>query len=210
MKIALIAATGQIGRQIARRALDRGHSVTAIVRNRDNLPTELDGAHIAVASLDDPNALAAILRGHDVLASAYGPRAADARTIVDAARTLVAVAREASVERLVVVGGAGSLEVAPGQQLVDMPDFPAAYKPHALAHRDALAVYRAATDLRWTFLAPAAEIGPGPRRGRYRTQAKSLLVDGGHSRISYGDFADAFVDEIEQSRYVREIATAAY
>lgn len=211
MKIALVAATGKIGRQIARTALDRGHAVTAVARRDGALPEELAGARAVVAALDDPPALAAAVRGHDVLASAFGPDGPDVAALARTAAALVAAARAAGIRRLIVVGGAGSLEVAPGVQLVDTPGFPDAYRPAALAHREALAVYRAAPDLDWTFYAPAAEIGPGPRLGHYRSQARTLLVDeAGRSRIAYPDYADAFVDEIEHPRYLREIATAAY
>jgi len=211
MKIALVAATGNIGRQIAARALQRGHQLTAIARGARTLSPELAGATLAVAALDDADALAAAVRGHDVLASAYGPGAADAGTIVAATRQLIAAARAAGVRRVVVVGGAGSLEMAPGVQLVDSPTFPAAYRPYAIAHRDALGLLRAAPDLDWTFFAPAAEIGPGEALGRFRTGAASLIVGAdGHSRISYPDYAQAFVDEIETPRFARQVATVAY
>jgi putative NADH-flavin reductase len=111
----------------------------------------------------------------------------------------------------VVVGGAGSLEVAPGVQLVDTPDFPAPYKPYALAHREALAVFKAADDLAWTFFSSTAEIGPGEQRGVFRTGDRTLIVGAnGHSEISNPDYADAFVSEIEQPRFIQQIATAAY
>ncbi|NYF21443.1 hypothetical protein HDC36_002912 [Xanthomonas sp. JAI131] len=211
MHIALFGATGNIGRHIAQEALRRGHAVTALVRRTQPLPSELDGASIVLASLDDRAALAAAVRGHDVLASAYGPSAAAADTIPAVAQALIEVARDAGVQRLLVVGGAGSLEVAPGVQLVDTPNFPDAYKPYALAHRASLQHLQAATDLEWTFFAPAAEIGPGDQRGGVRTQATALLSDAqGHSAISYADYASAFVDEIERPQYLRQIATAAY
>ncbi|HBS63471.1 MULTISPECIES: NAD(P)H-binding protein [Stenotrophomonas] len=212
MKIALVGATGNIGREIARQALARGHQVTAIVRRDTALPAELDGATLAVAALDDTDALAAVIAGHDVLASAYGPRPGDAPADVAAVAThLTGAARQAGVRRVVVVGGAGSLEVAPGVQLVDTPTFPDAYKPIALAHREAFKVYQGIDDLDWTFYSPAAEIGPGPQQGGFRTQAKAFLASAdGHSRISYADYADAFVNEIETPRYLRQIATVAY
>lgn len=212
MKIALVGATGNIGRQIARHALANGHQVTAIVRSRTELPAELAGAQLVIAALDDTATLAAAISGHDVLASAYGPRPGDdISQITVVAGQLVAAARQAHVPRLVVVGGAGSLEIAPGQQLVDTPDFPAAYRPYALAAREALSVLRAATDIDWTFFSPAAEIGPGDERGTWRVQAKTFLADAqGHSHISYADYGAAFVAELEAHRYPREIITAAY
>ena len=212
MKIALVGATGNIGRQIARHALANGHQVTAIVRSEKQLPAELDGAALAVAPLDDSAALAAVIAGHDVLASAYGPRPGDdIGQIAVVAGQLLDAARLAGVPRLVVVGGAGSLEVAPGVQLVDTPDFPAAYKPYALAAREALKQLQAVQDIDWTFFSPAAEIGPGEERGQYRVQAKAFLADAdGHSRISYADYGAAFVQELETHAHPREIITAAY
>ncbi|MBB3276913.1 MULTISPECIES: NAD(P)H-binding protein [unclassified Pseudoxanthomonas] len=211
MKIALAAATGKIGRQIAAQAIARGHDVTAIVRRDTDLPPELDGARIVIAPLDDADALVAAVRGHDVLASAYGPQPGAESSLADVSDALIAAAREAGIPRVVVVGGAGSLEVAPGVQLVDVPDFPAAYKPVALAHRDALKRYQAADDLAWTFFSPAAEIGPGEARGQFRTQVGALLADAdGKSAISYADYAEAFVAELEQARHPRQIITAAY
>jgi len=210
MKIAIVAATGKIGRNIVQQALRNGHEVTAIVRKDKDLPPELKGAKISVAALEK-NSLVQSLRGHDAVISAYGPTPETTAALSDTARTLIAAVREAGLRRLVVVGGAGSLEVAPGLQLVDTPEFPAAYKAVALAHRDALAVYRTATDLDWTFFSPAAEIGPGETLGRYRTGENKLLADAeGRSRISYGDYAAAVVAEVEQPRYIRTVATAAY
>lgn len=211
MKIALVAATGKIGRQIAQQALARGHQVTAIVRRTTDVPAELEGARLVVAALDDHEALVAAARGHDVLASAYGPAPGDYASLSRVADALIAAARDAGIRRLVVVGGAGSLEIAPGVQLVDAPDFPDAYKPYALAHRDALKRFQTTDDLDWTFYSPAAEIGPGERRGQFRTQAQALLANvEGKSEISYADYADAFVNEIEQPHFIRQIATAAY
>lgn len=212
MKISLIGASGKIGREIARQAVQRGHQVTAIVAPGRALPEQLASLPTAVGAVDDAAALAQAIAGSEVLASAYGPRPdAPVDSIGTVAATLAQAARSAGIRRLVVVGGAGSLELAPGQQLVDAADFPAAYKPYALAHRAALQVLQQQHDLEWTFLAPAAEIGPGPQRGGYRTQASALLRDAsGHSAISYADYAAAFLDELERPQYVRQIATAAY
>jgi putative NADH-flavin reductase len=212
MKIALIGATGNIGREITRQALARGHQVTAVVRRDTGLPAELDGATLAVAALDDTDALAAVIAGHDVLASAFGPRPGDdPSTVTTVTAELIQAARQAGVPRFLMVGGAGTLEVAPGVQLVDTEGFPDAYKPVALAARQAFNLLQNVDDLDWTFYSPAAEIGPGPQKGGFRTQAKQFLVGAdGHSRISYADYADAFVSEIEKPQYVRTIATVAY
>lgn len=209
MKIALVAPNGNIGREIAREALQRGHSVTGLVRSAR--AADLPGLQLQAVDIFDPANLAAAVTGADVLASAYGPGGGDVATVGRVAASLIDAARRSGVRRVVVVGGAGSLEVAPGVQLVDTPNFPAAYKAVALAHREAFVALSAIADLDWTFFAPAALIGPGDKRGGFRVGARRLIVDAaGDSRISYADYATAFVDEIEQARYPREIVTVAY
>ena len=153
----------------------------------------------------------AAVRGHDVVASAYAPPQDNLATLSDATKALVEGVRAAGLKRLVVVGDAGSLEVAPGKQLVDSEGFPDAYKAVALAHRDAFTFYLTVSDLDWTVFAPAALIAPGERTGVFRTGADTLLADAsGNSQISAEDYAIAFVDELEQGRFIRKIATVAY
>ncbi len=193
MKTVLFGATGTIGQRIAAELKGRGHAVET--PRRDVL---------------DPASIAKAAAGADALLSAYGPgMAGDVKTVVSAARALVEGARRAGVRRLVVVGGAGSLDIG-GKELIDSPDFPASYRPIAQAHREALAVYRA-SGLDWTFYAPAALIEPGEKTGKYRTGEKSLIADAkGQSRISAEDYASAFVDEVETPRYAGKLATVAY
>jgi uncharacterized protein len=211
LKIALFGATGMIGSRIAVEAARRGHQVTALARNPERVPTDVANLKAAQADLLDATSVAAAVRGHDVVASAYAPPREDAGIVVTATRTLVEGVRAAGLKRLVVVGGAGSLEVAPGTQLVDSEGFPDAYKAVALAHRDAFTFYRTLSDLDWTVFAPAAVIAPGERTGVFRTGADTLLADvSGNSHISVEDYAVAFVDELEQGRFIRKIATAAY
>ncbi len=146
--------------------------------------------------------------------SALGPRHGaddDEAIIVGAARGLIDGARGAGVRRIIVVGGAGSLEIAPGVRLVDTPDFPAAWKSNALAAAAALDVFRGVTDLDWTYVSPAAVIEPGERTGHYRAGGDQLVTDGGgSSRITYADFAIALSDELEQGNALRRRMTAAY
>jgi putative NADH-flavin reductase len=185
--------------------------VTALARNPARVPADVANLTAAHADLLDAASVGAALRGHDVVASAYAPPQDDLATLSKATHALVEGVRAAGLKRLVVVGGAGSLEVAPGKQLVDTDGFPDAYKPIALAHRDAFDYYRGVADLDWTFFAPAALIAPGERTGTFRTGANTLLADAeGNSRISAEDYAIAFVDELEQGRFVRQIATVAY
>jgi putative NADH-flavin reductase len=200
-----------IGSRIAAEAARRGHQVTALARNPARVPADVANLTAAQADLLDAASVGVAVRGHDVVASAYAPPQDDLATLSKATRALVEGVRAAGLKRLVVVGGAGSLEVAPGKQLVDTDGFPAAYKPIALAHRDAFDYYRGIADLDWTCFAPAAVIAPGERTGTFRTGANTLLADAeGNSRISAEDYAIAFVDELEQSRFVRQIATVGY
>jgi len=211
MKIALIAPTGKIGQHIAAEILKRGHQLIAVTRSDNSLPAELAVAEQRIADALDSNALAVAVAGADVVASAYGPAQGQESNLSLIAQSLIAAARQAGVKRLLVIGGAGSLEVAPGVQLVDIPEFPAAYKTVALAAREALGVYRAATDLDWTFFAPAAMIVPGEKKGGFRVGSRTLISDAaGNSVIHYPDYATAFVDEIEQGQFRQEIATVAY
>ncbi|MFL9947637.1 NAD(P)-dependent oxidoreductase [Paraburkholderia agricolaris] len=211
LKIALFGATGMIGSRIAAEAARRGHQVTALARNPARVPADLANVTAAQADVLDAASVSAAVRGHDVVASAYAPPKDDSAAVSKATHALVDGVRAAGLKRLVVVGGAGSLEVAPGKQLVDTDGFPDAYKAVALAHRDAFDYYRGITDLDWTFFAPAALIAPGERTGKFRTGANTLIADAeGNSRISAEDYAIAFVDELEQGRFIRQIATVAY
>ena len=179
-------------------------------------PARIEGSqpHLATAKGDvlDPESVAAAVAGHDAVISAVGPRPGDDPGIVaEAARPLLDGVRRAGVRRLLVVGGAGSLEVAPGVQLIDSPTFPAEWKPVAQAHRDELAIYRRNTDLDWSYLSPAGLIGPGTRTGKYRVGADQLLTDAeGKSTISMEDFAVALLDELEHPAHIRQRFTVAY
>ena len=211
MKIALIAASGKIGQHIASEILARGHELIAITRSDKALPEALSAAEQRVSNALDTAALTQAVAGADVIASAYGPAMGQEAELSQIASSLIGAARQAGIKRLVVIGGAGSLEVAPGVQLVDIPEFPAAYKAVASAARESLAIYRQAQDLDWTFFAPAAMIVPGEKKGGFKVGRRQLLADAaGNSQIHYPDYASAFVDEIEQSQFVRDIATVAY
>ncbi|MBV8658891.1 MAG: NAD(P)H-binding protein [Burkholderiales bacterium] len=211
MKIALIAPTGNIGSAIAADALRRGHQVTGIVRSARAVPAALSGVSLKVADVLDAQALADAIAGHDAVASAYGPTADNVGQVRQVTEALLNAVRQASVRRLVVVGGAGSLEVAPGVQLVDTPSFPAAYKAIALAHRDAFNLLSTVKDVDWTFFAPAALISAGEKLGNFQVGSRTLLTDAsGASKIHYPDYADAFVTALEQGQFVQDIATVAY
>ena len=203
MKIALIGATGNVGSRLLTEALRRGHTVTAIARQRKNLPAG-SGVTFATGDATQPAQLTPLLVGHDAVISAVRFQSVPAAPLISAVKN-------AGTKRFLVVGGAGSLEVSPGTQLVDTPDFPAAYKPEALAGRDFLNVLRGEQQLEWTFLSPAAEFFPGQRTGEFRIGGDELLVQSnGASKISMEDFAVAMLDELEEPQHVRQRFTVGY
>jgi uncharacterized protein len=214
VKIVVFGATGAIGRAVTTELLARGHTVTAATRS--GVPVDGLVVRSLTADARNPGSVARLAAGQDAVASATGPRRDQGEdpedSLLGAARGLTEGLRQAGVRRLVVVGGAGSLQVARGQRLVDRPDFPPAHKPAALAHARALdEVYRGIDDLDWTYVSPARVIGPGERTGEFRVGGDQLLVDeSGESRISIPDFAIAFADELEHGAAFRRRITVAY
>lgn len=203
MKIAVIGASGNAGSRITAELARRGHAVTAIARNPERIaaqtnvtPTEGD--------LFDQAALAGLLVGHDVAISSVHFLASDPLKLIGAAR-------DSKVGRYLVVGGAGSLEVAPGVRLVTTPGFPVAYKAEAEKGAAFLDLLRAEKELNWTFLSPSALFTAGERTGRFRLGTDQLLTaSDGKSWISYEDFAVALADEIERPAHIRRRFTVGY
>jgi uncharacterized protein len=216
MHIALFGAGGQIARRVAREALDRGHQVTAIVRDPSTFQRYDDRLEVTQGDATDAASVARAAKGADAIVNAISPRPSPsgrpASSLVDGARAVIAGAKRAGIERLIAVGGASSLEVAPGVRLIDAPGFPEVYKAEAREGIDSLDVYRNESgDLDWTFISPAAEIGPGERTGKYRTSGDQLLTDKvGRSFISYADYAVALVDELERGRNRQRRMAVAY
>ncbi|MFT3813951.1 MAG: NAD(P)-dependent oxidoreductase [Acidovorax sp.] len=201
-KIALIGASGNAGSRILKELSDRGHQVTGIARDPARIAA-LPGVTAVRGDVFDAEGLAALLRGHDAVVSAVHFTASDPRS-------LIAAVRASGVKRYLVVGGAGSLEVAPGQRLVDQPDFPAAYKPEAVKGGEFLDLLKTVNDLDWTFLSPSALFAPGERTGQFRLGKDMLLSNEKGSRISFEDYAIALVDEIEKPAHVRQRFTVGY
>jgi putative NADH-flavin reductase len=212
MKIAVFGAGGRIGSRIVDEALNKGHNVTAVVRHPENYTKIHQHLKVAKADLFNSQDVETGAFDQDAVVSAYSPAAGvPPSTITEVALPLINGLKQAHVKRLIIVGGAGSLEVAPGKQLVDTPDFPEAYKPASLAHREALKIYQKENDLDWTFVSPSAVIMPGERTGKYRTAANQLLTAAnGKSYISMEDFAAGIIDEIETPVHIREIFTIGY
>jgi uncharacterized protein len=213
MKIALYGATGHVGKEILAEALRRGHDVTAIVRDPARLSASDDRVTVVTGDATDPASVAASVAGQDaVIASISGRRDGDASQITKVADTLMSILPTVGVKRILWVGGAGSLEIAPGVRVIDTPEFPEAYKAEATAAANILTTFRTeGGNLDWTFFSPAAEIAPGERTGVFRLGGDQLLTDAeGHSRISTQDYAVALLDEIESPKHIQKRFTVAY
>ena len=216
MRVVLYGATGMIGSRVLKELLSRGHTVTAVLRDPSKLKPE-NNLKIEKGDMLDADSIAKLAWGADVVISAYappveppGPDPAKVSPLVSATRALISGARRAGAPRIIMVGGAGSLEVSPGLQILDSPGFPDAYKPIALAHRDAFYVLREC-DLNWTYFSPAMMIQPGERTGKFRLGKDSLISDEkGNSSISAEDYAVALVDEVEQGRHTKQRFTIGY
>jgi putative NADH-flavin reductase len=211
MKVALIGAGGFVGSALLREALTRGHTVTAMVLHPDKLAPR---SNLTARKTDvlDTDRLASQLSGYDAAISAFSGHAADDvyGYYMKGIRSIITATAQAGV-RLLVVGGAGSLEVAPGVQLLDTPGFPAQWKATAEGARQALSLLRDETGLDWTMLSPSAMLEPGLRTGKFRLGTDRLLIDNaGESRISLEDYAVAMIDELEQPAHRRQRFTVGY
>lgn len=207
MKIALTGVTGRVGSRLTAELLRRGHTVTGIARDVSKVeakPGLRPGLRLEAADVNQPEALAPLLSGHDAVISASRFVSTDPATVISAVK-------KAGVPRLLVVGGAGSLEVAPGKMLADTPEFPEAYKPEASGGIEFLKALRLEKTLDWTFLSPSAEFEPGERTGAYRVGGDRLLIDDkGRSWISMEDYAIALIEELENSKHSRQRFTVGY
>ncbi len=212
MNITLIGASGFIGSAILNEALARGHKVTALVTRPEKIAAR-EGLAVHAADVTDVNRLTAQLKGADVVVSAFSGHAQQdvLGYFVKGSQGIVTAGKEARAPRLLVVGGAGSMEVAPGVQLIDTPDFPPQYKATAEGARQVLQLLQQETSLNWTVVSPSAVIAPGQRSGNFRTSLNQLLVAAdGKSSISVEDFAMAVVNELEAPAHERTRFTVGY
>ncbi len=213
MNIALIGGTGFVGSALLDELLARGHQVTALARHPTKFPAPT-GLRVHAADVLDAAQVAAAVAGHDAVLSAFNPGWGEAdiyRLYLAGYEAIIAGTRQAGGPRLLAVGGAGSLEVAPGVQLVDSPDFPAEWKQGALAARDLLTRLRGEQGLDWSFVSPPIALAPGERTGHYRLGGDQLLpgVGDAPAGISVADLAVAIVDEIERPTHRGQRFTVA-
>ena len=203
MKIAVIGASGNAGSRITKELAGRGHAVTAIARNPAKIAVQ-QNVTAKTGDVMDQAGLAQLLAGHDVAISSVHFLDSDPAKLIGAAKA-------SGVGRYLVVGGAGSLEVAPGVALVTTPNFPAQYKAEAEKGGAFLDLLRQEKQLNWTFLSPSALFVPGERTGKFRLGTDQLLTaSDGKSWISFEDFAVALADEIERPAHIKRRFTVGY
>lgn len=204
MKIAVIGGSGKSGSLIVREAVSRGHEVTAVVRNRAKVSepkAKVLEKDLFALTYED-------IRENDVIIDAFGAWTAEALPLHQTSLKYLADLLSGKPNRLLVVGGAGSLYVNPEHtvRVMDTPDFPDAFKPLSGNMGEAFDALRVRKDVNWTYLSPSADfVADGPRSGKYTAGGDELLVNSkGESQISYADYAVAMIDEAENGRHIQE------
>jgi hypothetical protein len=201
MKIALIGATGNVGQRVVKEAIDRGHEVVAIARDVSKIAPQ-PGVTAVQADMTDDAQLQRAIAGADAVVLSVRFQDLDYAKLFAALRP---------AKRVLIVGGAASLEVEPGVALIDTPGFPDFIKVEAEPARQALKWLKSEEELNWTFLSPSVFFGPGERTGKFRLgEEKLLTAEDGKSHISYEDYAIALLDEIETPKHVRQRFTVGY
>ena len=207
MNVVLYGATGNSGSSILQELVNRGHRVTAVARDTSKLPATVTAIRDDLSSVDK---IASTIAGADVVISAYAPPPTDSDALLGVTEREIQAVKKAGKARLIVVGGAGLLEVAPGVSLIASGHLPAEYLPIATAHQKALEILKK-SDVNWTYFSPGAYFVPGERTGKFRLGTTSLITDAkGESRISFQDYAIALVDEIEKPAHERGQMSIGY
>ncbi|WP_295772712.1 NAD(P)-dependent oxidoreductase [uncultured Mucilaginibacter sp.] len=214
MKIAIIGATGFVGPKVVNEALNRGHEVIAIARQPEKLDVENEKLIKQSADIFDTDILANLLVGYDAVISTFNAGWTNPNLYDDflkGSRSIQEATKKAGIKRYLFVGGAGSLEIEPGIQLVDTPQFPADYKAGATAARDYLTELRTENELDWTFLSPAINLHPGSRTGVFRLGTEQPVFNAeGKSEISAEDLAVALINEVEDNNFIKARFTLGY
>lgn len=207
MDVVLFGATGKAGSRILQELLSRGHQVTAVARDTSSLPSNVKPMQDDLSNVEN---IASIIQGRDAVISAYAPPQHNTDALLGVTERQIAAVKRVGDIRLIVVGGAASLEVAPGVTLLDSGHLPAEWVPIATSHANALQILQA-SDINWSYFSPAAYFGPGERTGKFRLGKNDLVADSqGNSRISMEDYAIALVDELEKPAHQRARFTIGY
>lgn len=213
MKVAMIGATGYVGSRMMIEALQRGHEVTAIARNLEQLPP-VPQLHAVRGDVYDQNEIAALVAGHDAVIDAFHPgwgTPDSGERLLSGEQAIIAAVKQAGIARLLMVGSAGTLEIAPRLDLLDTGEFTEEMKATARASRAVLQQMRSEEELQWTMLTPPAVLQPGQRTGSFRLDDDQLITDEqGLSNISLEDYAVAMIDELENPQHVGQRFTIGY
>lgn len=213
--VVLIGASGFVGTAILNELLNRGHKVTAIVRDAKKMTVSNPNLTIVEADVTDTDTLKETSKGKDAVISAYNPGWKNPNIYEDTLKNyplIVESVKQAGVKRLLIVGGAGTLFYAPGKMVMDADDVPAQLLPGIKSLGEFyLNTLRKENDIDWIFLSPAANMTPGQRTAKFRIGKDDLVVDAnGDSNISVEDYAVAMVDELEQEKHHKERFTIGY
>jgi len=209
MHIALYGATGNSGSRILNELLTRGHQVTAIIRSPEKLAAR-PGLTVVQGDVASVDGIAGRIKGTDAVVSAYAPPPDDTDQILPVTGRLIDAVKQTGVPRLLIVGGAGNLEVAPGVTVLASGHVPAEWVPIATSHAKLLEQVKK-SEINWTYFSPAAFFVPGERTGKFRLGTNQLIAnEQGDSRISLEDYAIALVDELESPKHERERFTIGY
>lgn len=213
--VVLIGASGFVGTAILNELLNRGHKVTAIVRDAKKMTVSNPNLTIVEADVTDTDTLKETSKGKDAVISAYNPGWKNPNIYEDTLKNyplIVESVKQAGVKRLLIVGGAGTLFYAPGKRVMDADDVPAQLLPGIKSLGEFyLNTLRKENDIDWIFLSPAANMTPGQRTAKFRIGKDDLVVDAnGDSNISVEDYAVAMVDELEQEKHHKERFTIGY
>lgn len=214
-KIVLIGASGFVGSAILNEALSRGHQVTAVVRNPDKISTKHANLTITKGDVSSEEVVKVLSEGADAVISAYNPGWTNPDIYEETLKNYSAIlngVKAAGVKRLLCVGGAGTLFVAPGVRLLDAVELPEAIMPGVKSlGKFYLEVLSAEKEIDWVFFSPAGNIAPGERTGKFRLGKDDLIVDAeGKSNISVEDYAVAMIDELEVPAHHQERFTIGY
>jgi uncharacterized protein len=207
MNVVLYGATGNSGQRILNELTNRGHQVTAVARDTSKIPSTIKAVEDDLSSVE---AIASIIAGADVVVSAYAPPQDNTDALLGVTERQIAAVKKTGAARLIVVGGAGLLEVAPGVTLIASGYLPEAYLPIAKSHEKALSILKA-SDINWTYFSPAGYFEAGERTGKFHLGTTNLIAnEKGDSRISFEDYAVALVDEIETPAHERGQLSIGY
>lgn len=214
-KIVLIGASGFVGSAILNEALNRGIKVTAVVRNPESVKISNADLTIVKADVSDAEKVAEISKGADAVISAYNPGWTNPNIYEETLKVYPLIlegVKKAGVKRLLIVGGAGTLFVAPGLRVVDSGAIPAEIMGGVKSIGEFyLNTLMNEKDIDWVFFSPAGSLEPGERTGHYRLGKDDLILnEKGESKISVQDYAKAMVDEFENPVHHKERFTIGY